>query len=120
MRLYVDDDLASPLLAQLLRRAGHDVRLPAELAMTGNHDADHLRQAVREGRVCLSCNYRDFEFLHLLVLETQGHHPGILIGRLDNNPRRDLKPRDIVRAIAKLETANVALTDQYIILNHWR
>jgi hypothetical protein len=27
MRLYLDDDTASTLLAQLLRQAGHDVRV---------------------------------------------------------------------------------------------
>jgi hypothetical protein len=68
----------------------------------------------------LSRNYRDFEFLHLLVLETGGHHPGILMVRLENDARRDLKPRAIAKAIANVETAKVPLTDQYIVLNHWR
>jgi predicted nuclease of predicted toxin-antitoxin system len=120
MRLYVDDDLAQPLLAALLIKAGHDVRLPKELGLTGAHDAVHLRNAVRETRVFLSGNYRDFEFLHDLILETVGHHPGILIVRRDNDPTRDLSPRGIVRAIGNLALAKVPLQDQYIILNHWR
>ena len=29
MRLYLDDDCADPLLAQLLGKAGHDIQRPA-------------------------------------------------------------------------------------------
>jgi hypothetical protein len=61
MRLYLDDDLAQPLLARLLTKDGHDVRLPSELGMTGSHDAVHFKHAVREGRALLSGNYKDFE-----------------------------------------------------------
>jgi hypothetical protein len=49
-----------------------------------------------------------------------GHHPGIFVVRKDNNPKRDLDERAIVRAIAKLAAAGVAISDQFIILNHWR
>jgi predicted nuclease of predicted toxin-antitoxin system len=120
MRLYLDDDAADPLLARLLRNAGHDVCLPVEIGRSGSHDAVHLRHALREQRVLLSYNHDDFQFLHELVLEAQGHHPGILIVRRDNNPHRDLKPRGIVRALRNLEAANVPLPDQFLILNHWR
>ena len=120
MRFYLDDDVASPLLARLLRKANHDVCLPVERGLSGTHDADHLRHAIREDRVTLSQNYRDFKFLHDLLLEGKGHHPGILIIRKDNDPRKDLKPRDIVRAIGNLLTAGVPIMDQYIDLNHWR
>ena len=33
MKLYLDDDTASPLLAKLLRKAGHDVQIPSEVAL---------------------------------------------------------------------------------------
>ena len=120
MRLYLDDELASPHLAQRLRNAGHDVQLPADVGMTGKDDSVHLAYAVGQDRILLSRNYTDFENLHDLVVAVQGHHPGILVVRQDNNPRRDLTARGVVRAIANLLAAGVPVADQYIILNQWR
>lgn len=120
MRLYLDDNLASQQLAQRLCSAGHDVQLPAEVGMAGKPDAAHLAHAVRDRRACLSQNYGDFQDLHDLVTAVQGHHPGILIVRQDNDPRRDLTPGGIVRALGKLLAAGVPVADRYIILNHWR
>jgi predicted nuclease of predicted toxin-antitoxin system len=120
MRLYLDDDIASALLTRLLRNAGHDVQTPADVGLAGKSDAIHLTHAIHETRVCLSRNYGDFEALHLLLVEAQGHHPGILVVRRDDNPRRNMTPRDIVRALRNLEVAGVPLADQYIILNAWQ
>jgi hypothetical protein len=120
MRLYLDDDSASALLAQLLRQAGHDVRLPVEIGTVGENDAVHLIHAVREDRGCLSHNYDDFEDLHELIVTVRGHHPGIIVVRKDNNPKRDLDAKGIVRALTKLLTAGVALVDSFYVLNHWR
>jgi hypothetical protein len=70
--------------------------------------------------VFLSRNYDDFEELHDLIMEARGHHPGIHLVRQDNNPKRDLTPPGIVRAIGKLVAAGVPVADQCMILNHWR
>ena len=105
MRLYLDDDCASPLLMRLLQSAGHEVRLPAELGLAGKADPIHLTYAIREDRVLLTKNYCDFEDLHNLILQAQGHHPGILVVRQDNDPRRDLTPRGIVRAVRNMVAA---------------
>lgn len=35
MKLYLDDDSASPLLAKLLGQAGHDVQSPADVGLSG-------------------------------------------------------------------------------------
>jgi predicted nuclease of predicted toxin-antitoxin system len=120
MRLYLDDNQASPLLAQLLRKAGHDVQVPADVGKAGVADSIHLAHAVTENRVSLTGDYGDFENLHNLIIIVGGHHPGILVVRQDNDPKRDLKPPGIVRAIRNLEKANYPLVDQYVILNHWR
>lgn len=120
MRLYLDDDSTSAVLLQMLRQAGHDVLSPADLGIAGAEDPVHLRHAIRLDRAFLSHNYDDFKFLHDLLLEGKGHHPGILIVRLDNDPRRDMKPSHVVRAIKNLSSAGLAIADQYIILNHWR
>ncbi len=120
MRLYLDDDMASDILRRLLTRAGADVQIPKDMDMSGEDDAVHLTLGIRTNRVLLSGNHDDFVKLHDLVLESSGHHPGILIVCRENDPRRDLSPRGIVLAVQKLEAAGIALQDCFHILNHWR
>jgi predicted nuclease of predicted toxin-antitoxin system len=120
MRLYLDDDSASPLLLRLLRQAGHDTPIPADAGISGADDPVHLKYAVRENRALLSSNYKDFENLHDLMMQVGGHYPGTLIVRRNNDPRRDMKPPGIVRAIRNLVAAAISLADQFVILNHWR
>lgn len=120
MRLYLDDDSVDAVLVRMLRQAGYDVELPADVGHAGDADPVHLSHAIRSDRVLLSHNHRDFEKLHELVSVSGGHHPGILIVRKDNDPKRDLKPAGIVRAIRKLLAANVPIADTFNVLNHWR
>jgi uncharacterized protein with PIN domain len=120
MRLYLDDDLASPLLAKLLRIAGHDVLLPADAGFSGQQDAVHLTQAILDDRVLLSRNYGDFESLHDLIMAARGRHPGILLVRRDNDPRRNMTHQRIARAIQNMLAAGVDVTDQCQSLNSWR
>jgi hypothetical protein len=68
----------------------------------------------------LTRNYRDFEYLHLLVRFVGGHHPGIMVVRRNNDPSRNLSPREVVRAIGKLESAGVPIADEYHVLNQWK
>jgi hypothetical protein len=110
MKLYMDDDSASPLLAQLLGKAGHDVQIPADIGLSGADDSVHF----------ITGNHDDFLNLHLLVVDLQGHHPGIFVIRKDNDPKRDLTPAGVVRALRNLLTANARVADQCIALNHWR
>ena len=120
MRLYLDDDLAAPLLARLLRNAGHDVNMPTDVGLTGEHDAVHLRHAALDGRCVVTANRDDFQHLHNLAIDLAGHHAGILVVCKDNDPKRDLTNPGIVRAIRNLLAANVPIADQFIVLNHWR
>ena len=68
----MDDDSIFPVLVKLLRQAGHDVLLPADLGIAGADDLVHLRHAIRDERIFLSHNYDDFNFLHELLLEGHG------------------------------------------------
>ncbi len=81
MNLYIDDNSASPLLATLLRKAGHIVQLPGDVGLAGAPDAVHLTRAIRDGLVCLTKDYDDYWLLHLLIIQSQGMHPGILVVR---------------------------------------
>ena len=120
MNLYLDDDVAAPLLARLLRNAGHDVLTPTDAGLLGDDDSVHFRYAAMNGRTIITGNHDDFENLHELVIDLGGHHPGVLAVRKDNDPNRDLKPAGIVRALRNLENANAPIADQFLVLNHYR
>jgi hypothetical protein len=68
----------------------------------------------------LTQDSEDFEDLHDLVMAAAGHHAGILIVRIDNDPRRNLTDRGIATAISKLESSGTPIRDQIHILNQWR
>jgi uncharacterized protein with PIN domain len=120
MRVYLDDDVAAARLTRLLRAASHDVQLPSDVGLAGEDDPTHLTQAIRDKRVLLTRNYGDYEKLHLLIVEAGGHHSGILVERFDADPKHNLTPADIVRALRNVETAGISLTNQYYILNQWK
>jgi predicted nuclease of predicted toxin-antitoxin system len=120
MNLYIDDDSVRAHLIRLLIGEGHDVLVPADLGLTGEDDAVHLRHAIRNQRVLLTHNYEHFNNLHELVVEASGHHPGIVAIRRDNDPTRDLTPKGIVRAVRNLSNAGIPIANNVHILNHWR
>lgn len=120
MKLYLDDDIAKRALVARLKKQGHHVVVPADVGTSGAADPRHLIHAVQSGSVLLSKNYKDFLHLHDLVQATNGGHAGLLLVRLDNDPSRDMKDRDIVRAIANLEQSGVAGANELHVLNHWR
>jgi hypothetical protein len=120
MTIYLDDDSASRLLSMVLRQAGHIVSIPADLGISGAPDPVHLTRAILDGRVLVTRNARDFTLLHDLVRASGGGHPGIFLLHFDNDPTRDLTPRGVATAIAKLEGSGVPISNELHVLNHWR
>ena len=120
MNLYLDDNLSGRTLAAMLARAGHQVVRPADVGLTSATDILHLDHAIRAGLVLLTSDRRDFRDLHRLIGSASGKHSGILIVRYDNDPKKDMKPQHIVRALRRLEQSGTDLTSQLIVLNHWR
>jgi predicted nuclease of predicted toxin-antitoxin system len=120
MNLYLDDDVAKGSLVTRLRRAGHHVVVPNGAGLPGAWDPLHLLYAVRQRLVLVSKNHDDFRDLHVLIQATTGQHPGIIIVRADNDPRRDMTDGDIARAVDNLEAAQVPIINEFHILNHWR
>ena len=120
MNLYLDEDSVAALLIRLLRNAGHDVEIPADAGLAGRNDAVHLRYAIHVRRACLTHNHKDFKELHDLMQEGTGQHTGILVVRKDNNPKRDLDARGILRALTKLLASGLPMHNHYQVLNHWR
>jgi hypothetical protein len=120
MNLYLDDDSAKTSLVKLLEKPGHQVAIPADAGLTGVSDPRHLMHTVQHQRVLLTRNHDDCEDLHLLLQTAGGKHAGLLVVRLDNDPSRDMKDKDIARALANLEAAGVPVANEFHILNHWR
>ncbi len=120
MKIYLDDDSASSLLVQFLIREGHDVVTPKDVGTSGRKDPSHFMYAISNGRALLTHNQDDFELLHKLVLLVRGHHPGILVVRKDNDRKRDVRPKQIVRAIRNLMAAAGPIQDELNVLNSWR
>jgi predicted nuclease of predicted toxin-antitoxin system len=120
MNLYLDDDTAERRLVTLLSNAGHVVVVPASVQLSGASDARHFIYAMQHALVLVTRNHDDFLDLHEVIRTGHGTHPGILIIRFDNDPMRDMTPRHIVTAIARLVSAGVPLENQVYILNHWR
>jgi predicted nuclease of predicted toxin-antitoxin system len=120
MNLYLDDNLADRSLETLLVKAGHMVVRSHHVGLLGATDPRHLAHAIRAGLVTLTSDWKDFEDLHQLVLAARGSHSGIVTVRFDNDPTRDLKPKQIVKALGKLERAGTPVVNDLIVLNHWR
>lgn len=120
MKLYLDDDTCAALLVAMLRKAGHDVMIPADVGMSGGHDAAHLLRSVTEGRVFVTHNYRDFEHLHNLVIGCSGSHTGVVLIRRDNDPQKNMTNKNIITAVGKVEQAYADLINELITLNDWR
>jgi predicted nuclease of predicted toxin-antitoxin system len=120
MKLYLDDDSRHGILADLLRQAGHDVIDPGQADLAGENDPVHFAWTISQGRVLISKNHDDFLELHLLVLASGGHHPGVIMIRQDNDRTRDLSPRGIALAIRNLDASGQTTADAFVIINHWR
>jgi len=120
MNLYLDDDSAKALLVKFLQKAGHRVVVPTGVGLSGAEDAEHLLYAVQQNLILATRNHEDFRILHALVQATGGRHPGMFVVRRDNDPTRDMKDREIVRAIANLEAAGMPVVNELHILNQWR
>jgi hypothetical protein len=120
MNLYLDDDSAKGALVARLRKTRHQVIVPADALLGGAADPRHLLYAVTRGLVLVTKNHDDFQDLHELIQATHGQHTGILAIRSDNDPKRDMKDAEIVRAIHNLERSGAPVANEFHILNHWR
>lgn len=120
MDLYLDDDIADGLLVKLLRAAGHAVLIPTLAGTAGAKDPKHFIEAIKRGHILLTGNHKDFELLDELVRLVGGKHPGILVVRKDNDPKRDMTQKQIVRAIRNFAALGTAALNSLHILNHYR
>jgi predicted nuclease of predicted toxin-antitoxin system len=115
LTLLLDEDSQAKLLVRLLQQAGHDVITVNEVGLQGRPDPSVLEYAKQQERLVLTRNCDDFRNLHI----TNPKHPGILAIYQGSDPSKDMSYRDIVNAVAKIETAQYALAGEFVVLNQW-
>ena len=111
IKIYLDDNLDSYLLKGILRSNKFEVISPREIGMSGNSDDNHLKCAKVKGAIVLT---QDQQF------PTQNphiQHKGILIVYGSSNPKKDMTPIKIVRALKNIKMQNLNLDNQILPLN---
>jgi predicted nuclease of predicted toxin-antitoxin system len=115
LKLLIDEDTQSKALVQSLRALSHNVLTVNEAGLGGQKDPLVLDFAISNNRTLSTRNCKDFKALH----QKTSSHFGILCVYQDRNYAKDMKIKEIVRAIVNLETSGIPLVKQFISLNHW-
>lgn len=107
MKLLLDE-MHHRDVAAALRECGHDAICVTDRPdLIGKPDAIVLAVAVREGRVLVTENVRDFAGIHEALLAEGGGHPGIVL-----TPERRF-PRSAGNHIPVLTEALLAFVDAH-------
>jgi flagellar motility protein MotE (MotC chaperone) len=79
IRLYLDEDSSSIVLARMLRQAGYDVLSALEAGNLEWSDEEQLEFAIAKGRVLYTANQADFARIHHVFADEGRRHFGIII-----------------------------------------
>lgn len=120
MTCYLDDDLDQDLLVRLAASRSHRLISPRAIGRSGDHDASHFLYAASQCLPLMTRNAKDFTALHEFGLGIGGHHHGLLVVYEEADRRKNMRLNDIVNALSKLESANAALGDRLVAMNHYR
>ena len=115
LQLLIDEDSQAKPLVSLLRKSGHDVETANEAGLSGKEDFLVLDYARVKNRILLTQNCDDFEALH----QANSEHPGILAVYQNNDRSKNMSRKELVKAIANIETAGITFANQFISLNQW-
>lgn len=115
LRILLDEDSQAKHLVNLLQAAGHDVVTVNAMNLMNRPDSVVLNFARQDGRVLLTRNCDDFQELH----QINSIHSGILAVYQDSDPVKNISYKEIVKAIANLESAEYRLQNQFVVLNQW-
>jgi len=120
MKIYLDDSRADKALASMLKKAGHKVLRPADVGLFGASDPRHFQWAINHDHLVLTADRVDFLELHELLLDSGGEHPGVMVVRYSDDPKKDMKVAQIVRAVNNLAKSGLSTVNQFFVLNQWR
>lgn len=101
MRFLLDEHL-SPAIAEQLKRRGHDVVSAAEAGLAGLDDAQVLSCAVRDRRVVVTSNIKDFRPLHAAYLTMSNVHYGIVMVPMGKYSQRRDQLGPLITALDQL------------------
>ncbi|MHC4607809.1 MAG: DUF5615 family PIN-like protein [Planctomycetota bacterium] len=97
---YLLDEMISPRVAERAKRRGLDVKAVDQSEYDGCDDKAVFQAAVREKRILVTYNVRDFEPLLGDMLDEHGAIPGIVFVNRDTIPTSDIG--GLVRALGRL------------------
>lgn len=120
MKVYLDDDADGNLLILALTSAGFQVLSPRALNMRHKDDLAHLERAVKERAAILTYNCNDFKALHSDWQTAKKAHSGIFIVYKYNNPKKDMTPAHIAKAIANVLHQGIPIENQLHALNDYK
>ena len=87
MRFYLDEDIASQSLINMLSSAGHDVITTHQAGNSGATDEEQLTYAADKRCVLISGNIKDFIFLNNEWQKINKKHYGIMLIQRRRNDR---------------------------------
>ncbi len=116
LTLLLDEDSQAKFLVRLLEASGHNVLTVNGAEISGSSDSDVLDYARQHNRILLTRNCDDFQSLH----QSNSNHSGILAVYQGAEPAKNMSYQDIVKAISNLESANLPLHSQFVVLNQWK
>lgn len=116
LKIYLDENLSSRTLNNLLTRAGFQIHTPLEAELLGRSDGEQLQYARRQGYVLLTRNPSDF----LELYQKDPDHSGILAVYQDNDVRKDMSFQEIVQSLKEVLALKLRLHGNFIVLNQYR
>lgn len=111
IRIYLDDDMDWKILLNLLRKNGFEVTSPRDVGMLGKGDDKHLRKAIELDSVVLTSdkNFPD--------PDPKIKYKGIIKIYQYKNPKKDMLPQQILKALKNIEKLNINLENKEVKLN---
>ena len=119
MKIYLDDSADGEEIIAFLKFAGFEVTSPRRIGTSGKQDTEHLQVAESFGAVTLTFD-GDFRILHDGLINMKRNHAGILLVCRYNNPHKDMKPHQIVKAIKNVLNLSLPIQNNLLILNQFK
>jgi len=124
LSIYLDDCVDDDHLIAALQKEGFKVVSPRRVGTMGWSDKAHLEFCAQQGFVILTANADDFHDLHEEWQKQGKRHAGIVAICREKDVRKHMRIKDIVSALKKLLNAHcqsgLPITNEFIVLNHWR
>ncbi len=113
IKVYLDDNLDNDDLITALRKEGFKVISPRDIGMRHKKDEDHLKCAVFNDAILISYDLDFQKLAHKII------HKGIIIIRRNNNSKKDMSSKRIVKALKNIETLHLILENKLYYLNQF-